>query len=255
MSGKAVVLLSGGLDSATALMWALRRKMYDEVHTLSFDYGQRHNVELTQVFNLVNELGIENHFILPIAPGDIWGPSPLTDAKAVDKDGFPEHELKEMGDTVASTYVPGRNLIFLSYAFGYALSRNIEDIVLGVNQVDYSGYPDCRGEFLDDFDALAANLARGTRQYVVTEAPLLNLSKVDIVKMGAELGVPFQYTWSCYNPKRVVPAHGPYDDVKRWHLGHPDGGIYAACGKCDSCKIRRDAFQKAGIKDPCPYVI
>jgi 7-cyano-7-deazaguanine synthase len=221
---RAVCLLSGGLDSATCLAFARREGF--ECHTLSFDYGQRHRVELDRARALSTALGAASHRIVAI---DLrtFGHSALTDDIAVPK----RRDPAEMGAGIPVTYVPARNTIFLSFALAAAEVLEASDIFIGVNALDYSGYPDCRPEFIHAFEAMA-NLAtkagvEGTLRTKI-HRPLISLSKAEIVRLGHELGVPFQTTLSCYDP-----------DVS----GHP-------CGECDSCILRARGFQQAGLDDP-----
>lgn len=226
----AVVLLSGGLDSAVALA-AARREGF-ACHAISFDYGQRHRVELEAAGRIAAGAGV-SHKVVAVDLRAIGG-SALTDDIAVPKDR-PESALSS---GVPVTYVPARNLIFLSIAAGYAQTLDAWDLVIGINSVDYSGYPDCRWPFVEAF-ARAASLATGAwddggaskaRGFKVY-APLVNLTKVQIIQMGQELAVDFGATHSCYDP----------DDAGR------------ACGHCDSCLIRRRGFAEAGVADPTRY--
>ncbi|MCK9520148.1 MAG: 7-cyano-7-deazaguanine synthase, partial [Dehalococcoidia bacterium] len=221
-----------------------------EIHAISFDYGQRHSVELINACRAAQALGCVEHKIISLPKGSEWGPSPLTV-----KDMSVPHPINpdNLGNEVAATYVPGRNLIFLSFAFACALTRGISNIALGVNQIDYSGYPDCREDFLNDFEDMAHDLAACTQPAGMgIHAPVLHKTKVEIVQMAQELKAPLQYTWSCYDPQRT-DVRG-FQAHEEHHIIHPDGGIYAACGKCDSCVIRKKAFKEAGVTDPCPYV-
>lgn len=223
----AVVLLSGGLDSATTL--AIARAEGFAVHALSFRYGQRHAVELEAARMVAEAMGVAEHAVADV---DLraFGGSALTADLPVPKDRpDPEH-----AGAIPITYVPARNTIFLAYALGWAEVLGASDLFIGVNAVDYSGYPDCRPEFLAAFEALA-NLAtrsatKGGRP-VRIHAPLLSLSKAQIIQRGRELGVDFAITRSCYDP----------DPAGR------------ACGRCDSCRLRLKGFAEAGIPDPAPY--
>ena len=222
-SKSAVCLLSGGLDSATCL--ALARRDGYECYALSFDYGQRHRVELDAAARVAEALGARRHMIAKIGL-DAFGGSALTAAIDVPKD----RPADEMAHGIPVTYVPARNTIFLSFALAWSEVLGTGDIFIGVNALDYSGYPDCRPEFIEAF-ARMANLATkagvegATRVQIHT--PLLRLSKAEIVRLGAEIGVPFGLTHSCYDP-------GPE--------GRP-------CGRCDSCVLRRKGFQEAGVED------
>ena len=224
MIRKAVALVSGGLDSATCLALAIRQGF--ECYALSFDYGQRHHVELEAAARVAKALGAARHLVQRI---DLraFGGSALTADLAVPK----LRTASEMGDGIPVTYVPARNTIFLSFALAWAETLESSDIFLGVNAIDYSGYPDCRPEYIAAFEHLA-NLATRAgvegRTRVQIHTPLIRLSKAEIVKLGHELGLDFGLTWSCYDP-------GP--------SGRP-------CGACDSCLLRRKGFQEAGLADP-----
>jgi 7-cyano-7-deazaguanine synthase len=239
----AVVLLSGGLDSATCL--AIARDEGFVCHALSFDYGQRHALELDAARGLARAAGVE-HVVATIDLG-IFGGSALTADIAV-----PKHDaVDELDDDVIPiTYVPARNTIFLSYALALAEVRGARDIFIGVNALDYSGYPDCRPEYIAAFGAMA-NLA--TRSAVAPgdepdgarpvriRTPLISMTKAEIIRMGAGLGVDHGATTSCYDP--VPAAHGD----------GPAGAGPVACGHCDACLLRRKGFAEAGLVDPIPY--
>jgi len=227
MSGgeKAVVLLSGGLDSSTALAWATR-EMGWRCHTVAFDYGQRHRVELEASKNVAKALGIDDHRIIKVDLAAIGG-SALTEDIDVPKD-------RHQGKTIPITYVPARNMIFLSMAVGMAETVGAQKIVIGANIVDYSGYPDCRLEFLKSF---AATATLGTKMgaegsAVEIVAPLLQLNKSEIIELGLSLGLDYSLTRSCYDP---LPNGMP-------------------CGHCDSCLFRKEGFARLSISDPlaCP---
>ena len=222
MSGKAVVLLSGGLDSATAL--AVARAQGYACHALSFDYGQRHEAELEAARRVAAQLGVEEHRILRLGLDQIGG-SALTDP------GIAVPETPQQGIPV--TYVPARNTIFLSLALGWAEVLGARDLFIGVNAVDYSGYPDCRPEYIAAFQKLA-NLA--TKAGVEGDefrihAPLIEMSKAEIIATGTRLGVDYSLTVSCYQ----ADAQG------------------RACGRCDSCRLRAEGFAAAGVPDPTRY--
>ena len=219
----AVVLLSGGLDSAVTLAIAKREGF--EPHALSFDYGQRHRIEMECAKRVAASAGVHDHRFATIDLR-VFGGSALTADIAV-----PQHDAAAEGIPV--TYVPARNTIFLSYALAFAEVIGASDIFIGVNAVDYSGYPDCRPDFLRAFEHLASVATKagdeGTRFEI--HAPLLKLSKGEIVREGDKLGVDFSLTHSCYDPA-------------------PDG---AACGRCDSCQLRLTGFREAGVADPIRY--
>ncbi len=224
---RAVCLLSGGLDSTTALAWA-RREGFD-CSALTFDYGQRHRIELEAAKRVATALGVKEHLILTLDLRRIGG-SALTDDIAVPK-GRSETEV---GAGIPVTYVPARNTIFLSYALAFAEVRNAEHIVMGVNALDYSGYPDCRPEYIRAFEQLA-NLAtkagvEGKSRFRI-HTPLIQISKADIVRKAIELGVDLSLTWSCYEPT-------------------PEGW---SCGACDACLLRLKGFRGAGVADPLKY--
>ncbi len=225
LTKKAVILFSGGLDSTTVLAYAKNQGF--ECYPISFDYGQRHRVELNAALKISKAMGITSHKIIPF-PTNTFGGSALTDSH-IDVPDFSEAQ----GSGIPSTYVPARNTIFLAFALGYAESLGAHDIFLGVSNIDYSGYPDCRPEFIQAFENLA-NLA--TKDGVSgipfkIHAPLLHLSKAETIQLGIKNGVDYGLTVSCYR----ADQHGH------------------ACGKCDSCTYRRKGFEEAGILDPTPY--
>lgn len=220
---RAVCLLSGGLDSATSLACARRDGF--EAYALSFDYGQRHSCELASARRVAAQLGAAGHSVVPIDLRSFGG-SALTGDIAVPK----HHEVSEIGAGIPVTYVPARNTVFLAMALGWAEVLGASDIYLGVNAIDYSGYPDCRPEFIRAFETLA-NLAtkagvEGTSRFRI-HAPLMELNKAAIIRLGVELGVDYSLTHSCYDP-----VEG------------------RACGECDSCLLRAAGFAEAGLKDP-----
>ncbi len=218
---RAVVLLSGGVDSTTVL--AMARAEGLECHALSFDYGQRHRKELESARAVARAFGVKEHHEVSIGMGGITGTALLENSSIkVPKDG---HD-----DGIPVTYVPARNTIFLSFALGLAESIKAAHIFIGANVVDYSGYPDCRPEFLESFEKMANMATRvsvdGSHRFRI-RSPLLKLTKAEIIKKGLELGVDYRLTWSCYDPE-------------------PDG---RPCGLCDSCRIRAQGMQEAGL-DP-----
>lgn len=227
MNERAVVLLSGGLDSATVL--AVARSGGLACYTLAFDYGQRHRYELAAAERVSRELGAEDHRVMAI---DLraFGGSALTD-DAID---VPKHAADDdLGSAIPVTYVPARNLVFLSFAVGYAEVLGASSIWLGVNAVDYSGYPDCRPEFVASFadTARLATKAGVEGRPLRIETPLIELSKAEIIGLGASLELDYGLTHSCYDPS----AKG------------------LACGRCDSCFLRRRGFKVAGVADPTRY--
>ena len=228
MDKGAVVLLSGGIDSATTL--AVAREEGYRCIALSFDYGQRHAVELEAARRVASHFGVQDHRILKIDLRGIGG-SALTDELAVPKG----RSLEEMTQGIPVTYVPARNIIFLSLALAVAERAECRHIFLGVNALDYSGYPDCRPAFIEAYEAMAR---LGTKAGVEgrppqIHAPLIHMNKAEIIRRGQALGVPFAATHSCYDPD-------------------PQG---LACGGCDSCRLRKKGFYEAQIPDPTPYAV
>jgi 7-cyano-7-deazaguanine synthase len=223
----AVALLSGGLDSAVAAAWVRAEGV--AVHTLAFDYGQSHRVELAAAERVSQALGAASHREIAVDLGAIGGSS-ITGDEAIPKD----REDDAIGHGIPNTYVPARNTVFLALGLGLAEVVGADSIVIGANAVDYSGYPDCRGPYLRAFEQLA-NLATAAgalgRTSFRVRAPLLELSKAEIVTKGVELGVPLELTHSCYDPVGDL-----------------------ACGGCDSCRLRRRGFEAAGVPDPTRYV-
>lgn len=226
---KAVVLTSGGLDSTTALAMALSEGF--ECICLSFQYGQRHQIEIAAARKVAAAMNIARHEIISVDLGRIGG-SALTDAAMeVPTKRSPE----AMTGAIPVTYVPARNTLFLSHALAWAEAQSAPDIFIGVNAVDYSGYPDCRPAFIRAFENMANLALRDAvenRIVIRIHAPLLHMSKADIIREGIRLGVDYGITRSCYNPS-------------------PEG---LACGVCDSCILRLKGFSEAGIPDPAPYV-
>jgi 7-cyano-7-deazaguanine synthase len=222
----AVVLLSGGLDSATALAWARDRGA--QCHALTVDYGQRHRVEIEAARRVARALDVRTHRVIAVDLRSIGG-SALTSATPVPKDRAPE----TMGSDIPVTYVPARNTVLLALALGAAETLDAPAIVVGMNVLDYSGYPDCRPEFLSAFEEVAR---LGTRAGVegarfAIHAPLISLDKAGIIRLGLALGVDYGLTHSCYDPD--------------------SDGI--ACGACDACRLRLMGFEQAGVPDPIRY--
>jgi len=222
MKKKAVVLVSGGLDSATVL--AMARPQGSACYALSFQYGQRHAAELAAAARVVKALGAEEHRVMGIDTAGMGG-SALTDTTIA----VPQAQV----EGIPVTYVPARNTVFLALALGWAEVLGADDIFIGVNAVDYSGYPDCRPEFIQAFEALAnlATKAGVEGRHIHVRAPLIDLTKGEIIQAGSDLGVDYSLTVSCYQA----------DDAGR------------ACGQCDSCRFRRQGFEQAGIADPTRY--
>ncbi len=228
MAGKkAVILSSGGIDSTTAM--AVARAEGYELYSLTFNYGQRHTCELDAARRVADFFRLKNHLVISIDLRAIGG-SALTDLIDVPKG----RSIDDMAGEIPVTYVPARNTIFLSYALAWAEVLQAGDIFIGVNAVDYSGYPDCRPEFITAFERLA-NLATKAavagKLHMTIRAPLISMTKAQIIKKGIELGVDYGLTHSCYDPT-------------------PSG---KACGRCDSCILRRGGFEEAGVPDPTAY--
>jgi 7-cyano-7-deazaguanine synthase len=225
----AIVLLSGGLDSATTL--AIARRQGYQCHALSFRYGQRHAVEIAAAQRVATALGVASHRVVEIDLRQFGG-SALTSDLAVPK----KASADEIGSEIPSTYVPARNTIFLSFALAFAEVAGAGDIFLGVNALDYSGYPDCRPEYIAAFEKMA-NLATKAavegRQRLTIHTPLIDRTKAQIIRRGLDLGVDYSLTSSCYDP----------DAAGR------------ACGRCDSCLLRLKGFAENGVRDPIPYSI
>jgi len=224
---KAVLLLSGGLDSSTTL--AIARDQGFKVYALSFRYGQRHEFEIEAAKAVAASLGVVQHEIIDIDLGRL-----VASALTADID-VPKHEsADQISDAVPVTYVPARNTVFLSYALGWAEELSSSDIFIGVNAVDYSGYPDCRPEFLRAFESLA-NLATKRSavdgQRFTVHAPLIDLTKADIISRGIALGVDYGLTTSCYDPPEP----------------------HVSCGHCDACLLRRRGFAENNLSDPISY--
>ncbi|MGD9234686.1 MAG: 7-cyano-7-deazaguanine synthase QueC, partial [Desulfobacterales bacterium] len=225
---KAVVLSSGGIDSTTVMAMAKHEGF--KIFSLSFFYGQRHAFELEAAQKVANAIGVTEHLVINIDLKQIGGSS-LTDDMDVPKD----RDEQEMSREIPATYVPARNTIFLSFALAWAEVLKSSDIFIGVNAIDYSGYPDCRPEYIDAFEKMA-NLAtkagvEGTTKIKI-RTPLIRLTKSKIIQKGIELGVDYALTHSCYDPS-------------------PQG---LACGRCDSCQLRKKGFKEAGVSDPTRYI-
>ena len=219
MKRKAIVLFSGGLDSTTCLYWALDKGY--ECETLTVSYGQKHDREVRSARQIADKLGVKQHFLTLDFP---W----LASSSLVDKNQpIPDQPMEEIeSGKIPSTYVPGRNLVFLSVAASLMDAVHADAIVAGPNAVDFSGYPDCTPAFFNAArEAINRGTERGVTRGVEVLAPLMDLNKADIVRLGAKLGVPFELTWSCYS------------------------GGDKPCGHCDSCKLRARGFAEAGVKD------
>lgn len=255
---KAVVLLSGGIDSSTVAAIA-KAEGYD-IYALSFDYGQRHRRELESAKMVAESLNAKKHLIIKFDLREIGG-SALTDDIEVPKDrntlSVMRNELEKVSlnsspithhPLIPVTYVPARNTIFLSFALAWAEVIEAPDIFIGANAVDYSGYPDCRPEYLKAFEEMA-NLAtkasvEGQLRFNI-KAPLLYMTKAEIIRKGSELGLDYSLTWSCYDPQSDNPPDSPLN------LRGDKRGVIP-CGKCDSCLFRAKGFKEAGLIDPLP---
>ncbi len=225
MKDAAVCLLSGGLDSCVTT--TLAKKDHAYIHALSFSYGQHHTKELTCAKKIAEDLQVDEHLIIELDLKPIGGSTLFQNSK----EGIQNHKLTNIGDSIPNTYVPARNTIFLSIALGLAETREADSIYIGANAVDYSGYPDCRADYLKSFQNMA-NLATKRAiqgQHIEIKAPLLTLSKKDIVTTGIAHNAPLHHSWSCYR------------------------GEEKACGHCDSCQLRLKGFKDAGYTDPIDY--
>jgi len=265
---KAVVLLSGGIDSSTTLAIAVSEGY--ETYALSFDYNQRHRRELSSAKMVAEGLGVKEHLIVRFDLREIGGSALTSDIevpkdRAVDRKSRRAEALNSESNhppidrftdpPIPVTYVPARNTIFLSFALGWAEVLGAADIFIGANAVDYSGYPDCRPEYLKAFEEMA-NLAtkvsvEGRIRFKI-KAPLLYMTKGEIIKKGTGLGLDYSLTWSCYDPQPAprgslhgsrITNHGP-------RLSVSPSSDYIPCGRCDSCLLRAKGFKEAGIKDP-----
>lgn len=225
MAKKAVCLISGGLDSCVAAH--LAKKEGYEIYALSFNYGQRHSKELESAKSIATSVKADRHSIFDIDLDKFEGSSLLDKSSNFEKN----HSLEEIGKTIPSTYVPGRNTIFLSIGLAYAETIGAEAIFIGATATDFSGYPDCRPEYIEAFQKMAdlATKCSVEGKSIKIKAPLLHLSKAEIIKKGLEIKAPLEKTWSCY------------------------AGDVEACGRCDSCLLRLKGFQEAGVKDPLTY--
>ena len=225
----AVVLLSGGIDSATVTAFAIKQGF--KIQALTFSYGQRHSSEILFAEKLCGFFKVLRHIVIEI-PAQIFSSSALSSESGI---AVPKNRdiSSDINNDIPSTYVPGRNILFLSYALSYAESVNSRNIFIGANAVDYSGYPDCRPEFLAAFESMAniGTKAGVTGDKFTIHAPLLTLKKSEIIRQGIEMGVDYSFTQSCYDP----------------------GDDGTSCGECDSCQIRRKGFIEAGVTDPTIY--
>lgn len=227
MVQKAVCLISGGIDSCVTSFIA--KKEGYEIYALSFDYGQRHKKELTCAKKIADAINAKMHTVFPIDLA-LFGGSSLMDASS---DQIKEHELEDIGKSIPSTYVPARNTVFLSIALAYAESIDADAVFIGATATDYAGYPDCRPEYIKAYQHMAdlATKRAVDGNLIKIQAPLLAMSKADIINTGLELRAPFKHTWSCYR------------------------GDEKACGLCDSCLLRLKGFKEAGTRDPVDYEV
>ena len=222
---KAVCLVSGGIDSSVSAF--LAKKEGYELYCLSFNYGQRHKKEIDCAKQIASAVKAKKHIIFDVDLSRFGGSSLVDESSNIPE----KHDLKDVGKSIPNTYVPARNTVFLSIGLAYAEALDADAVFIGANSVDYSGYPDCRPEYIKAFQAMA-NLAtkRGVEKNPIDiKTPLINLTKAEIIKKGVELNVPFEKTWSCYI------------------------GDKKACGKCDSCLLRLKGFKEAGKSDPIKY--
>jgi 7-cyano-7-deazaguanine synthase len=228
---KAVVLLSGGIDSSTTL--AIAKAEGFQIYALSFDYNQRHKRELESARKVASALGVEKHLVISFDLREIGGSALTSDIEV------PKERMKDLS-LIPVTYVPARNTIFLSFGLAWAEVLKAGHIFIGANAIDYSGYPDCRPEYLKAFEEMA-NLAtkisvEGALRFEI-KAPLVSMKKSDIIREGTRLGLDYALTWSCYDPQPK-------------HVRNSESGEMIPCGQCDSCMIRSKGFEEAGTKDP-----
>lgn len=239
MKDRCIVLLSGGLDSSTVLSLALAEGC--RAYALTFDYNQRHSIELDSARRVASSLGVEKHLVVKFDLREVAASALTTDTEV------PKRREEERGGGTVSvqpgipvTYVPARNTIFLSFALAWAEVVEAQEIFIGANAIDYSGYPDCRPEYLQAYEKMA-NLAtkasvEGSLSFRI-RAPLIAMKKSDIIRKGTELGLDYSLTWSCYDPQKKTGSDKA-------------GAAYRPCGHCDSCLLRRKGFAEAGIEDP-----
>ena len=249
---KAVVLLSGGIDSSTVL--AIARNAGYESYALTFDYNQRHRRELASAREVASSLGVQKHLCMKFDLAEIGGSALTSDIEVPKSAGgsSPVDSLGGIGDQhgvssslIPVTYVPARNTIFLSFALAWAEVLEAESIFIGANAIDYSGYPDCRPEYLKAFEDMANLATKASVDKKIRfeiRAPLISMKKSEIIQTGLDLGLDYSLTWSCYDPQPANPA-------SRSGLINPE---FVPCGRCDSCVFRAKGFRGAGIEDPLP---
>ena len=264
--GKAVVLLSGGLDSATTL--AIAKEQGHELYALTFDYQQRHARELESARSVASAFAVRKHLIIDFSLRDIGG-SALTSDLKVPKHGIRDSGLgagKKMNQPpipkpqplIPITYVPARNTIFLSFALAWAEVIEAGNLFIGANAVDYSGYPDCRPEYLKAFEKMANLATRASVEgsfHFHIKAPLISMTKAAIIKKGTELGIDYSLTWSCYDPQPAIKVQGSKLNVRKTTRTIEQRTLNSQtdvipCGKCDSCRLRQKGFREARVKDP-----
>lgn len=253
---KSVVLLSGGIDSSTVL--AIAKSEGHELYALSFDYNQRHGIELNSAKKVASSLGVQKHLIIKFDLREIGGSALTSEIEVPKKEGPPptqppicsrENSGAVVSSTIPVTYVPARNTIFLSFALAWAEVLCAEHIFIGANAIDYSGYPDCRPEYLKAFEDMA-NLAtkasvEGKLRFNI-RSPLVTMKKSEIIRKGIELGLDYSLTWSCYDPQ-PEKVHSYKTQNSKFEIRN---FTLVPCGRCDSCVFRAKGFQEAGTKDP-----
>jgi 7-cyano-7-deazaguanine synthase len=261
--GKAVVLLSGGIDSSVTLAIAISEGL--EINALSFDYYQRHRRELESAEMVAESLNVYKHLVVNFDLKAIGGSALTSEIEVPKKAGYKKSEIKSLKEEekkisnyeIPVTYVPARNTIFLSFALAWAEVLHAENIFIGSNIVDYSGYPDCRPEYLDSFEIMA-NLAtkasiEGKIKFKI-RAPLIRMSKAEIIRKGTKMGLDYSLTWSCYDPQFKEVQSSKFKVQGKTKRQKPAKklaeAIYEPCGLCDSCRLRAKGFEEAGIKDP-----
>jgi 7-cyano-7-deazaguanine synthase len=243
---KAIILLSGGIDSSTSL--AIAQSEGYTLYTLSFDYNQRHKRELKSAEMVASSVGVQKHLVIQFDLREIGG-SALTSEIKVPRNRnalSAKHKIRK-NNFIPVTYVPARNTIFLSFALAWAEVLEAENIFIGANAIDYSGYPDCRPEYLTAFEAMANVATKASvegRLKFKINAPLISMKKSEIIRRGVELGLDYSMTWSCYDPQTLTPS----EKRKRRDAGHLSQLI--PCGRCDSCIFRAKGFREAGMRDP-----
>ncbi|HXW68837.1 MAG TPA: 7-cyano-7-deazaguanine synthase QueC [Dissulfurispiraceae bacterium] len=245
---KAVVLLSGGLDSATTA--AIAKADGYEVHALSFDYAQRHRVELESARRVAESLGIVDHLFIKFDLREIGGSALTSDIEV------PKDRIGESG-VIPVTYVPARNTIFLSFALSWAEVLEAPHIFIGANAIDYSGYPDCRPEYFRAFEVmsnLSTKISVEGKIHFKIHAPLISLTKAGIIEKGSSLGLDYAQTWSCYDPQKVQDQKESESrgigELEKKNLHFSGSQFYVPCGRCDSCILRAKGFREAGLSDP-----